>query len=81
MRSKLDVLGFKAPSKSQSWVHHSKDQARLEKLSEEELEEYIKLLERLFPDDDSDAEGGELSGEAANGGVVREIAPYRHGRS
>ena len=56
IRSKLDVLGFKAPSKSQSWVHHSKDQARLEKLSEEELEEYIKLLERLFPDDDSDAE-------------------------
>ena len=81
MRSKLDVLGYKAPTKSESWVHHDKYQARLEKLSEEELTEYYNFLTRIFPEGDSDAEGVELSANGENGSVVRQIAGYKNGRS
>jgi hypothetical protein len=73
MRSKLDVLGYKAPAKSESWVHHGKVDS-LEKLSPAQLEQYYELLDKIFP---NDPEGGELEGDHENAVVVREISEFK----
>ena len=76
-RSKIDLLGYKAPTRSQSWVHHTRSSDHLDKLSQEELQQYLELLYRLFPDLDG---GGELGDEEAAVEVIPELEPYRNGK-
>ena len=75
----MDILGFKAPTKTQSEsvVYHGRIESELDKLSGTELRafqsEFESMLRKYFPED-----YGELDGIGENGIDMRQIGPFRN---
>jgi hypothetical protein len=78
VRTKMDIVGLKAPTRSESKLTHQYQKLDLSKLSEQELKDYVAMLERIEALQEG-AESGELSRNGQNGVPLREISGMRDG--
>jgi hypothetical protein len=80
VRSKMDLTGLKAPTRSQAWITHSQG-PDFSKLSKADLQAYKELLDRVLPQPGELESGGELIEDDGSAVVMREIPESANGRS